>query len=52
MTILYDIEQYGMLLVIKRQEEFIIKDEQLAALNFLDFRLQITLYLCHLERSG
>ncbi len=51
MTVLYDVEQYGPLLDIKRHEEGIIKDEQLAAFNLLEFRLQISLCLCHLERS-
>lgn len=51
MAVLYDVEQYGALLDVKRYEECIIEDEQLAALNLLEFRLQVALCLCHLERS-
>ena len=47
----YDIEQYGPLLDVKRHEEGIVKDDQLAALNLLESHLQIALCLCNLERS-
>ena len=36
---------------VKRHEERIIKDEQLATFYHLEFHLQIALCLCHLERS-
>lgn len=51
MTVLYDVEYYGPLLDVKRHEERIIKDEQLATFYLLELRLQIALCLCHLERS-
>ena len=49
MTVLYDVEQYGPILDVKRPKERIIKDEQLATFYLLDptLTLSISYFLLH-----
>ena len=49
MAVFDDIQQDGAFLGIRRYEECIIGDEQLAPLDLLEFCLHRILGLCHLE---
>ena len=51
MTVFDDVQQYRTLLGIQWYEEGVVKDEQLATLDLLEFSLYCILGLCHLERT-
>ena len=51
MAVFDDVEQYRTFLRIKRYQEEIVEDEQLAAFDFLEFGLEVVPDLCDLEQS-
>ena len=51
MPVLDDFKQYGTLLSIKRHDEQVVKDEQLASLNLLEFRFKCTFDLGDFQRA-
>ena len=46
-----DVKQYGTLLGVERHDEQVVKDEQLASLNLLEFRLKCTFDFGDFQRS-
>jgi len=51
MPVLDDVKQYGTLFGVKRHDEQVVKDEQLASLNLLEFRLKCTFDFGDFQRS-
>ena len=49
MPVFNDFEQYGTFLGIKRYKEQVVKNEQLTALDLLEFCFQCTFYLGHFQ---